>query len=198
MTISENKIVSIIYQLRKNDAAGEIVEELTIENPLTFLYGSGNLLPKFEEHLVGLQKGDPFQFLLESHEAYGEMNENAIVDVPLDVFRVEGEIDNDLLRQGNTVPMLDNEGRRLNGIVKEIGEETVKMDFNHPMAGSVLFFKGEVASIRDASSEEMEHGHLHGSGSCQGCEKDDCHSKEGAHDHDCHCEDGDHDHHHHH
>lgn len=190
MTISENKVVSIVYQLRKNDAAGEIVEELTNENPLTFLYGSGNLLPKFEEHLNGLQKGDPFQFLLESHEAYGPMQESAIVDVPQEVFMVDGEIDHDLLSIGNTIPMLDNEGRRLNGIVKEIGSESVKMDFNHPMAGSNLFFKGEVAAIRDANAEELEHGHIHGSGSCQGCEKEDCHSKN---------EDGhDHEHHHHH
>ncbi len=190
MAISENKVVSIIYQLRKDDAAGEIVEELSNENPLTFLYGSGNLLPKFEDHLSGLETGDAFQFLLESNEAYGEMQENAIVDVPLDVFKVEGEVDNDMLKKGNTIPMLDSEGRRLNGIVREFSGDTVKMDFNHPMAGFNLFFKGEVTSIRDASPEELEHGHIHGSGSCQGCDKEDCHSKNG-HDHD-------HDHHHHH
>lgn len=177
MTVSENKVVSIIYQLRKDNAEGEVVEELSKDNPLTFLYGRGNLLPKFEENLAGLKEGDPFQFSLESNEAYGDVQENAIVDVPIDVFKVEGEIDRNLLQAGNTIPMLDREGRRLNGVVKHVGLESVKMDFNHPMAGNDLYFSGEVTCIRDANADELEHGHVHSSGSCEGCDKDDCHGK---------------------
>ncbi len=176
MTIEENKVVSIIYQLRKDNHQGEVVEELTKEKPLTFLFGRGNLLPKFEENLNGLGAGDPFQFSLTSDEAYGPVKDNAIVDVPLDVFRIEGELDYNLLKMGNIIPMLDREGNRLNGIVKEIGDEAVKMDFNHPMAGTNLFFNGEVTEIRDANPDELEHGHIHDHESCQGCDKEDCHS----------------------
>jgi FKBP-type peptidyl-prolyl cis-trans isomerase SlyD len=189
MIISENKVISIIYQLRKDNAEGEIVEELSNDNPLTFMFGRGNLLPKFEENLNGLKKGDSFQFHLESEEAYGAVLENAVVDVPIDIFKVNGEIDYNLLQTGNTIPMMDNEGRRLNGIVRDLGEDAVKMDFNHPMAGTDLFFKGEVTAIREANEDELAHGHIHSEHSCQGCEKDDCHSKhenEEGHDHHCH------------
>ena len=180
MTIEQNKVVSIIYQLRKDDGQGEVVEELTRERPLTFLFGHGNLLPKFEENLAGLNIGDPFQFKLSSEEAYGPVQENAIVDVPIDVFRIEGEIDQNLLKLGNTIPMLDREGNRLNGIIREIGDEAVRMDFNHPMAGTNLFFTGEVTEIREANPDEVEHGHIHSHDSCEGCDKEDCH---GNHEH---------------
>ncbi|HYW96125.1 MAG TPA: peptidylprolyl isomerase [Bacteroidales bacterium] len=177
MAISENKVVSIIYQLRKDNQQGEVVEELTKDKPLTFLFGRGNLLPKFEENLDGLKEGDAFTFGLNSEEAYGPVQENAIVDVPIDVFRIEGELDDNLLKLGNTIPMLDREGNRLNGTVKEIGEEAVKMDFNHPMAGTNLYFSGEVTCVREANSDELEHGHVHDGESCEGCDKDDCHGK---------------------
>ncbi len=178
MSVSENKVISIIYELRKDDPHGEIVESLTREKPLTFLYGRGNLLSRFEENLAGLKEGDPFRFSLTSEEAYGPVQENAIVDVPIDVFRIEGEIDQSLLKTGNIIPMLDREGNRLNGIVKDIGDEAVTMDFNHPMAGNNLFFSGEVTEIRDANPDELEHGHIHAEGSCEGCDKEDCHSKQ--------------------
>ncbi len=177
MTIAENKVVSIIYKLRKDNENGEVVEELTKEKPLTFLFGRGNLLPSFEDNLAGLNEGDPFNFTLSSDEAYGPVQENAIVDVPIDVFRIEGEIDRNLLQEGNTIPMLDREGNRLNGVVKEIGDEAVKMDFNHPMAGQDLYFSGEVTCIREAKQDELEHGHIHSEESCEGCDKDDCHGK---------------------
>ena len=80
--------------------------------------------------------------------------------------------------------MLDSEGRRLNGIVKEIGEQSVKMDFNHPMAGANLYFSGKVTEVREANEDELTHGHVHSSGSREGCDKDDCHSKQHDHDHD--------------
>ncbi len=177
MIIEENKVVSLIYELRQDNKEGEIVEALDTSKPLTFLYGRGNLLPKFEDNLSGLKQGDSFEFQLVSDDAYGPVQENAVVDVPMSVFEVEGEIDKNILSVGNTIPMLDREGRRLNGVVKDIGEEAVKMDFNHPMAGNDLYFKGEVTDVRDATKAELEHGHVHSSGSCEGCEDDDCEGK---------------------
>ncbi len=213
MEAAANRVVSIIYELRKNSHEGEIVEALNKENPLTFLFGSGNLLPKFEENLSGLKTGESFNFLLKSDEAYGDVQENAIVDVPVNIFEVDGKTDTNLLQVGNVIPMMDNEGRRLNGVVKEINTETVTMDFNHPMAGSTLHFSGEVTEIREATEEEMEHGHIHqacgcGSGGCgsgaksegEGCGCDDAscstdggEKMEGG----CGCGHGHHEHHQH-
>ena len=182
MIIEDKKVVSIVYELRKDSADGEIVEKLNIDKPLVFLFGSGGMLPKFEENLSGLESGAEFKFNLDSENAYGAVQENAIVDVPTEVFKVDGEVDNNLLKIGNTIPMLDNEGRRINGLVKSIGEENVKMDFNHPMAGVNLFFTGKVTEVRDANENELTHGHVHSSGSCEGCGDDGCKSG-GEHQH---------------
>lgn len=166
MIAEKNNVVSIIYELRNGSKEGEVVETLSPGNPLTFLFGTGGLLPKFEEHLNGLKSGDSFEFLLNSEDAYGPVVENAIVHVPQSVFEVDGKIDENLMKIGNTVPMMDAEGRRLNGKVIAIEGDAVKMDFNHPMAGNDLFFKGEVTDVRSATDEELSHGHVHQAGGC--------------------------------
>ena len=177
MEISKEKVVSITYELRKDHENGEIVETVTNDNPLTFIYGTGGMLPKFEEKLGGLKAGEEFKFGLNSEDAYGPVVDNAIVDVPIDVFKVDGEVDKNILQPGNMVPMMDNSGNRLNGKILDIGESAVKMDFNHPMAGKDLFFTGTVSSIREATEEELSHGHVHQNGSCSngscGCGTDD-------------------------
>ncbi|MBS3769974.1 MAG: FKBP-type peptidyl-prolyl cis-trans isomerase [Bacteroidales bacterium] len=160
MAIDNQKVVSVTYQLSVNDFEGEVVETVDKEKPLTFLYGVGNMLEKFEENIKGLQEGDSFNFKIPSEEAYGQASEDAIVELPIDTFKIEGEIDYDLLKEGNYIPMQDQEGNRLDGIVLEVGEEKVKMDFNHPLAGDDLFFKGEVLSVREASEDEINQGYV--------------------------------------
>ena len=168
MIAEKNNVVSIVYELRTGSKEGEIVESLNSENPLTFLFGTGGLLPKFEEHLSGLKSGDNFEFKLNIEDAYGPVVENAIVHVPQSVFEVDGKIDENLMKIGSMVPMMDAEGRRLNGKVIAIEGDAVQMDFNHPMAGNDLFFKGQVSDIREATEEELSHGHTHAEGGC-GC-----------------------------
>ena len=163
--IEKNKVVSLTYELRLDDENGEIIEKVEDKSPLTFLYGRGNLLPDFEENLKGMKKGDEFNFKLEPEKAYGEVTEEAIVELPKNIFEVDGKIDPNLLKIGNNIPMQDNSGNRLNGVVVEVDDETVKMDFNHPLAGDTLFFKGEVKGIRNATEEEVNHGHVHKGGS---------------------------------
>lgn len=177
MEITKEKVVSITYELRKDAENGEVVETVTDENPLTFLYGVGGMLPKFEENLNGMKAGDDFQFGLQPEEAYGPVVENAIVDVPIDVFKVDGQVDNNMLQVGNSIPMMDNSGNRLNGMVQEIKDTAVTMDFNHPMAGKNLFFSGKVTDVREATEEELSHGHVHGAG---GCSDGNCNDKEGG------------------
>jgi FKBP-type peptidyl-prolyl cis-trans isomerase SlyD len=156
MKIENNKMVSLIYELREKDAEGKIIEQLDETKPLNFIYGTGKLLPVFESNIESLSEGDNFQFPLYSVDAYGDYREEMIIDVPITVFHTEdGKINEDLCKVGNHVPMMDNEGNHLNGVINEITDEFVKMDFNHPMAGVDLFFTGRIVDVRDATSEEI-------------------------------------------
>lgn len=184
MVIEKNKVVSLVYELRTDSSQGEVIEALSDQNPLTFLYGSGSLLPKFEENISGLKVGDAFDFELKSDEAYGAVAAEAVVDIPKHVFMVDGQFDENMVQVGNAIPMMDNQGNRLNGVVLEVESDTVKMDFNHPLAGDDLFFKGKIVEVREATQEEMEHGHIHNQSSCGG----DCSCNSGG------CGDGEHGH----
>ena len=167
ITVEKDKVISLTYELRVDDKNGEVIESLNENSPLTFLFGSGRLLPKFESNLEGLKQGDDFSFQLVCEDAYGEINEDAIVNVPKTAFEINGKIDQDLLQIGNAIPMQDSSGNRLNGIVKEVNGDAVTMDFNHPLAGNDLFFTGKITEIREPSEEELQHGHVHHtSGGC--------------------------------
>lgn len=181
MVVEKDKVVSVTYELRKDSLEGEVVESVSEDRPLTFLYGVGGLLAKFEENLKGLSPGEQFAFSLTAEEAYGEINRDAIVNVPLQAFEINGQVDQSLLQVGNVIPMQDNTGNKLNGVVLELTNENVKMDFNHPLAGDNLYFQGEVSEVREATEEELQHGHVHGGGSCEGC---GCNHEEGhGHEH---------------
>lgn len=166
MVVEKDKVVSISYELKLAGNIDEIVENVNKNNPLTFLLGHGNLLPKFELNLTGLKVGDNFDFTLTSEEAYGKVSQEAIVELPKNVFMVDGSVNDELLYIGNIIPMTDQSGNRFNGKVIELTENNVKMDFNHPLAGEILHFKGEVVDVREASHEELEHGHIHQEHSC--------------------------------
>jgi FKBP-type peptidyl-prolyl cis-trans isomerase SlyD len=168
MIIEKDKVVAVTYELKIANGSDEVVEKVNNNRPLEFLLGRGNLLPKFESNLTGLKIGDKFDFVLQCQEAYGAISQEAIVDVPKSVFASDGQIDEDILTLGNIIPMMDNQGNRFNGKVKDLNGDSVKMDFNHPLAGENLHFKGEVVGIREATEEELTHGHIHQASSCGG------------------------------
>ncbi|MEE9460633.1 MAG: peptidylprolyl isomerase, partial [Bacteroidales bacterium] len=141
MIVEKNKVISLSYELK---VEGETVETVGTDSPLMFLFGTDNLLPKFEENLNGLKLNDGFDFDLVTADAYGPVADDAIVDVPLQAFAVDGEIDHENLKVGNHIPMLDQSGKRLNGVVVKFNDEFVTMDFNHPLAGNNLHFSGKV------------------------------------------------------
>lgn len=159
--MSQAKVISLTYVLRAGNAQGEIIETAEKNNPAQFLFGAGNLIPDFENNVGHLSQGEAFEFTIQSENAYGALNQEAVVDLPKNVFMIDGELASDMLEIGNTVPMRDQEGNPLNGKVVEVGEDTVKMDFNHPLAGMDLHFKGEVLESREATPEEVAHGHVH-------------------------------------
>ena len=86
------------------------------------------------------------------------------MQIPKEVFEIDGQLDSEMLQAGNYLPMADNEGHQMQAKVVEIGDEQVTMDFNHPLAGMVMHFEGKVQAVRPATAEELAHGHAHGGG----------------------------------
>ncbi|GAB2977695.1 FKBP-type peptidyl-prolyl cis-trans isomerase [Mucilaginibacter puniceus] len=158
MKIAPNHVVSLTYDLYSpKDGTEALVESATQEQPLTFLFGVGQMLPKFEENLSTLSTGDNYDFTISAADGYGEVDENAIANLPKDMFNGA-----DLPEIGSILPLQDNNGNRFQGQVVSIAEDAVIVDLNHPMAGQSLHFKGVILNVRPATPEELSHGHAHG------------------------------------
>jgi FKBP-type peptidyl-prolyl cis-trans isomerase SlyD len=159
MKIESQHVVSLTYDLYVNqeDGTEALVESATQEQPLTFLYGAGQMLPKFEEHLSTLSTGDSFDFKLTAEDAYGEYNDEAVANLPKEMF--DGT---DMPEVGSILPLQDNQGNRFQGQVVSVVEDSIIVDLNHPMAGQELHFKGGIINVRPANPEELSHGHAHG------------------------------------
>lgn len=183
MKIEQNKVVEFCYEL---EVDGQIVDRTTKEKPLDYIHGTGSLLPKLEAHIEGMEPGASFDVTLSPEDGYGEVDPSRIIDLPKDAFEVNGEVREDLLVPGNTIPMMNSMGGVIPGVVLEVTDDTVKMDLNHQMAGKTLHFKGEVLSVREATEKELTEG-LHGeyvhSCGCGGCHghDGDCGGCEGGH-----------------
>ena len=190
MKIAQNAVVEFCYDL---EVDGQIVDKTTKERPLDYIHGTGGLLPKLEAHIEGMEPGDKFDITLSPADGYGEVNPDMIIDLPKSAFEVNGEVREDLLVPGNTIPMLNSMGGVIPGVVLEVSADSVKMDLNHQMAGKTLHFTGEVLTVREATEKELTEG-LHGefvhSCGCGGCHGHDggCGDCGGCHDEgDCGC-----------
>jgi len=161
MKITKHTVPSVTYTLVVD---GEVVDMAEKDKPLSFIHGVGMMVPGFESNLEGLSAGTKYEFTLSPDEAYGPYNEEAVVDLPVSTFMVDGKVNKDLLNIGQVVPMQDQNGNPLNGTVLEVSDEAVKMDFNHMLAGKELNFTGEILEVREATPAEIEHGHVHGPG----------------------------------
>ncbi len=177
MKIDNNKVVELIYTLLVD---GKEADKTTPEKPLDFIFGTGSLLPKFEEQISGLQADDKFDFVLSAKDGYGEYSLESIIELPKNIFEVDGTIREDLLVVGNTIPMMNNMGGVIPGKVKEVKPDTVIMDFNHQMAGKELCFSGKILSVREASEKELTEG-LHGEKKAHSCGEGGCSSCSGCH-----------------
>jgi FKBP-type peptidyl-prolyl cis-trans isomerase SlyD len=161
--IEKNKVVTLNYKLTEAGKSEEI-ESTYGGQPLMFIFETGTMLPKFEENLKNLNQGDKFNFVLKAADAYGEVIESAITEIPKTAFAQDGKIDEDIIQLGKVLPMQDKDGNRFDGIIVEINDDSIKMDFNHPLAGFDLNFEGEITEVRDATELELEHGHVHADG----------------------------------
>lgn len=166
MKVEANKVVKIIYELEiGGDNDREILEIVEDDEPMVFIQGMSGLPEAFEAQINGLQAGDEFKFSVDAAEGYGDPDPEAIIDFPIENFKIEnGEIPEGMLEIGNIIPFSNEDGNRMNGRIIEITKEAVILDFNHPLAGQNMHFSGKVLAIRDATKEEIAHGHVHGEG----------------------------------
>jgi FKBP-type peptidyl-prolyl cis-trans isomerase SlyD len=150
MEIGPNKTASLTYVLTLAEDGSEI-ENVSEENPAPFNFGVNQLLPVFEKNLHGLKSGDSFEFILRAEDAYGPVDPYAIFDIPKDTFEVDGKVDEKMIQLGNKIPMTDDEGNKHLGKIIKIHNETLTMDYNHPLAGKDLLFKGKVLEVVDSN-----------------------------------------------
>jgi len=162
MTVGENKVVSMTYTLREESATGEMIQKVTEDRPFVYLFGIGGLLPSFKANLEGLNAGDDFSFVLKNNEAYGLASDENIIRLDKKVFEIDGVFDESVIKVGEVIPMEDEEGFPLTGKILEVDGQNILVDFNHPLAGLNLYFEGKILDVRDATNEELAHGHVHG------------------------------------
>jgi FKBP-type peptidyl-prolyl cis-trans isomerase SlyD len=162
MKVGKDKVVTLTYVLRMNDEKGEIIQEVDESRPFVHLFGAGTLLPAFEANLDSLEPEATFGFSIPASDAYGGKNDEAIIELDKSLFEIDGKIDDELLAIGNVIAMQDQDGNPVDGRVLEVKDDTVIMDFNHPLAGQDIHFSGKILEVREATSEELDHNHVHG------------------------------------
>ena len=156
MQIGERTVASFHYTL--TDDAGTVIDSSAGRSPLTYLHGAGNIVPGLEKEMVGRQIGDVFNVVVEPEQGYGMPNPMMIQVVPREAFQGV-----DTLEVGMEFQAQTPQGPMSVAIASIDGEE-VTVDGNHPLAGKTLYFAIEVTGVRDASLEELTHGHVHGEG----------------------------------
>lgn len=159
MTVDKNHVVALQYTLNAIEENGDktFIEKTETDNPFTFLYGVGMMLPKFEEELQGMVAGDKKSFTITPEEGYGDKMENSTTQLPVEMFAESG-----MPPIGAMLPLQDGQGNHVSGLVLEVSPEAVTVDLNHPMAGKTLHFDIELESTRPATEDEIAHGHAHG------------------------------------
>lgn len=194
----QNKYMEVSYQLFVPNETGnwDMVEQTTPQRPFKFISGIGIALEAFEKQLEGLVEGATFDFQIPIKDAYGEYTDEHVLSLKKDIFCINGKFDDARIYPGNVVPLANEDGNRFDGIVREVRDDVVVMDLNHPLAGKPLHFKGTVLVCHDATKEELEY-FLQQFGEeddhcCCGHDHDDCdchHEGEGCdhHHHESHC-----------
>ncbi|MCA6064634.1 FKBP-type peptidyl-prolyl cis-trans isomerase [Thalassolituus marinus] len=157
MTIAQQKVVTIHYKVVDVDS-GEVIDSSEGGQPMTYLHGAQNIIPGLEQALEGKQVGDEFEVTIAPADAYGDYSDERVQQVPMEAFQGVEKVEPGMAFTAQT------EHGPVNLIVTEVDETTVTVDANHPLAGKALNFSIKVESVRDASEEEMAHGHVHGEG----------------------------------
>ena len=164
--VQDGTVVSLAYTLRL--ANGEVIDYSETDDPLEYLHGAENIIPGLERELTGLHVGDSKDVEVEPADGYGTYD-------PTDVEVVEKSMlpKNMPLKLGMVLAITDDEGNLSEAVVREISAKDVTLDFNHPLAGQKLFFSVQVLGVREASEEELAHGHPHGEHGDEDFDEDD-------------------------
>ncbi len=157
MAIKDNQVVTLNFTLK--DESGQIIDSTTDENPFSYLSGNDQVLPKLEENINSMIIGSKKNVILEPEDAYGRYREEAVQQVSRSEFPQGMEIEEGMSFMADTP-----DGKHLSFTVKKVDGDDVTVDFNHPLAGKKLEFDLELLDVRDATPEELQHGHVHGPG----------------------------------
>lgn len=175
----EKKFISLTYDLLLKDNDGKLYkyESAPRERPFTFISGIGYALDLFEENVGNLSAGDNFEFLIPCDKGYGEYDEQNVIQLDKGIFMRDGQFDSENVKVDAIIPLSDGQ-QTFQAVVKEIGEDKVTVDLNHPLAGEDLTFRGTILESRPATEEEIEsilHPKCNGCGNKGGCCSDgDC------------------------
>lgn len=161
MQIEVNKVVTFHYTVT-DDQGAEVDSSRVRGEPLSILIGHGNIIPGLEKALQGRDEGEHFAVTVPPQEAYGERQDNLSQRVPKKYFQQA-----ERLKPGMTTMLQLRDGGQRIVTVMKVGMTTIDVDLNHPLAGTALSFDVEITAVRDATAEELEHGHVHGPGGHQ-------------------------------
>lgn len=156
LKVQDGHVVSMDYTLHVD---GEVLDTSSGHEPLEFLQGAGNIIPGLEQELYGMEIGESKKVIVQPEEGYGALDPEAFIDVPKEQFPATIP-----LEEGTEIQVTDESGNPMHARIDSVGDETVTLDFNHPLAGKELHFDVKVVGLRDATAEENEHGHVHGGG----------------------------------
>jgi FKBP-type peptidyl-prolyl cis-trans isomerase SlyD len=156
MLIGPNSVVSFHYRL--TNSKGELLDASTEDSPLTYLHGAGNIIPGLEKELLGKSAGASFEVTVAPEEGYGPRRPELVQEVPREAFPEPDQIEPGMRFSA------ESEQGQLSVVVTSVTDSAITVDANHPLAGEQLHFSVDVASVRDASPEEVSHGHVHGEG----------------------------------
>ena len=157
MAIGANKVVTVNYKL--SDDQGNLIQTTKENEPFVYLSGNNQILPKLEEAIDAMLIGGKKNIELDSSDAYGDYDEKAIQQVKKNAFP-EGAN----LEPGMEYMAQSPEGHPVPFVIKDVKDDDITIDFNHPLAGRNLSFDVELVDVRDATLEELQHGHVHGAG----------------------------------
>lgn len=158
MTVADDVVVTMEYLLKLDD--GEEIDSSNGEDPFEFLQGHGQVIPGLEKELYGMRVGEAKKVTVVPSEGYGELDPEDVDTVSREIFPADMD-----LFVGQSLRLRDaDSGQVMQASITELAEDSVVLDFNHPLAGETLIFDVKITDLRQATSEELAHGHAHGTG----------------------------------
>ena len=153
LKVADGQVIVMEYTLR---VEGEIIDASTDHGPIEFIQSVGNIIPGLEQALYGMTVGESKEVVVTAGDGYGEMDSLAYMEVPRDQFPEDIPMET-----GTQIELHNEAGQPMVARIDQVGETSVRLDFNHPLAGKELHFAIKIAGLRPAKEQELDHGHVH-------------------------------------